>query len=51
MSACDVDGSVRIVLDRDRYSVTWRCPFCKTVAREEYAPDATNDLQREWGDS
>lgn len=48
MTACELDGSVRVVIDRDRFGVTWRCPFCRAVAREEYEPDVRNDLQREF---
>lgn len=48
MSACDLDGSVRFIVDRDRYGVTWRCPFCKAHTREEFEPDPRNDLNREW---
>lgn len=36
MSACPVDGSVRTVIDRDRYGVTWKCNWCGGYAREEF---------------
>ena len=48
MTACPLDGSVRIVIDRDRYSTSYRCPRCQTVSREEVEPDVRNDLQREF---
>lgn len=48
MTACPLDGSVRVVIDRDRYSVTWRCPFCRSMAVEEFEPTASGDLQREY---
>lgn len=48
MTACELDGSVRVVIDRDRFGVTWRCPFCKGISREEFDPTPTNDLNREW---
>ena len=48
MSVCSLDGSVRVIVDRDRYGVTWRCPFCKGLSREEFEPTPANDLQREW---
>jgi hypothetical protein len=46
MTACELDGSVRIIIDRDRHGVTWRCPFCKSLAREDFELDARNDVQR-----
>lgn len=48
MTACPLDGSVRVVINRDRYGVDYRCPFCKGLAREEFEPDVRNDLSREW---
>ena len=48
MTACELDGSLRVIVDHDRYGVTWRCPFCKTLTREEFDPTPTNDLQREY---
>lgn len=48
MSACEFDGSVRFIVDRDRFGVTWKCPFCKQFSREEFEPTPTDDLQREW---
>lgn len=48
MAACELDGSLRVIVDRDRYGVTWRCPFCKAMTREEFDPTPTNDLQREY---
>lgn len=46
MTACELDGSVRFVVDRDRFGVTWRCPFCKQLSREEFDPSPANDVQR-----
>ena len=48
MSMCQLDGSVKTVLDRDRYSVTYRCPWCGQHSIEEFDPTTTNDLQREF---
>jgi hypothetical protein len=54
MSMCSLDGSVRVIVDRDRYGVTWQCPFCKGLSREEFdprpiAPRAIGTaLNREW---
>jgi len=49
MSMCQLDGSVKTVVERDRYSVTYRCPWCGQHSTEEHEPDVRNDLNREWG--
>ena len=46
--SCPLDGSVRTIVDRDRYGVTWKCPWCGGYSREEFEPSTTGDLQREW---
>ena len=33
---CPLDGAPRKVIDRDRESVTWSCPYCQQVSREEW---------------
>jgi hypothetical protein len=45
---CDLDGNVRRVIASDRYSTTYVCSWCRCVSVEEYEPDVTNDLQREF---
>jgi len=51
MTACPLDGNLRKVVERDRYSVSYHCGWCGTWSREEYEPTAAGDLQREWGDA
>jgi hypothetical protein len=46
MTACPLDGSNRIVVESDRYSTIWKCPFCGQLSREEFEPDPANDVQR-----
>lgn len=48
MNACELDGSLQIVIDSDRYGTTWRCPFCRQVTRDDHDPTPANDAQREW---
>lgn len=46
MTACPLDGSVRTEVESDRYSITWKCPWCGQFSREEFDPSPANDVQR-----
>jgi hypothetical protein len=46
VTACQLDGSLQVVIDQDRYGQTLRCPFCRQVTRDDYDPTPANDLQR-----
>lgn len=48
-TACPFDGNLRTVIHRDRYSVVYRCSWCRQHSEEVFEPDPGNDLQREWG--
>lgn len=48
MSMCQLDGSVKTVIDRDRYSVSYRCPWCGQHSIEELEANPTDLLQREY---
>lgn len=41
MTACPVDGSIRIPAETGPGYVIWTCPWCRDISREEVDPIAT----------
>lgn len=33
---CQLDGGLRLVIDRDATSVTWKCPYCSQISTETW---------------